>query len=419
MKERRAKRAWLVLMWLGVVLLGVAGCAPKQDPLPEVDEATRKSVVTSNNAFALKLHKVLRKEQENLFFSPYSISSAMTMVNAGAKGDTAKEIRDLLALQAEGDALHKANAWLAIDLNNRGRLGQVQLSVANRLFGQKEYPFTQDFLTLLKDNYLAELVTVDFAGQTEAARKMINDWVAQQTNDKIKDILAPGSLDPQTRLVLANAIYFKGAWLTAFKKKDTSNQDFHISPNKTIQVPMMQSSKIEANYLREDDLEVLSLPYKGGEFSMVILLPKDSQGALTALENNLDTDKLKGWLNKTSTIEKLQVSIPKFKFTNKIDLIEKFKTMGVQLAFDPDKADFSGINNGNEPLFINKIVHKAFVEVNEEGTEAAAATIIGVGATSAPPSFRADRPFLFLIYDHKTGNILFLGRVYDPSQEGG
>jgi len=391
------------------------------------------SVVEGNSAFAFDLYARLKSQEGNLIYSPYSISTALAMTYAGARGDTAAEMEKTLRFPCEkvqvdrGPAeaqvfmdvswdqgrLHAAMADLVDDLNARGGKGAYELVVANRLWGQAGYSFLAPFLSLNQAYYGAGIETVDFARATEAARKTINTWVEDQTRDKIKELLKPGVLDSLTRLVLTNAIYFKGSWASQFKKERTADAPFHVTPDRTVDVPMMRQTE-KFGYTETGDMQVLDMPYVGGELSMTILLPKKADG-LGDVEASLDAGSLKTWVASLRK-RKIAVFLPRFKIEFGIGLSETLKAMGMPLAFS-NAADFSGMD-GTQRLYISAVIHKAFVEVNEEGTEAAAATAVVVGIKSAPMRplvFRADRPFVFLIRDRVKGSVLFIGRVTDPT----
>lgn len=368
------------------------------------------SVVNGNNAFALDLYARLAAKDGNLFFSPYSISNALAMTYGGARGATAQQMAAAMHFDLEPARFHAIFGQLVQNLAADKR--KFQLRIANRLWGQKDYGFLPEFLQLTQKKYQAGLGEVDFIDDTEGARKTINAWIEEQTKQKIKDLFKPGVLNPDTRLVLTNAIYFKAAWLTPFDPKATKDEDFLLAPGKKVSVPMMRSGH-SLRFSDDGMVQTLELPYEHGEASMIVLLPKRVDG-LPALEKSLTADNLKKWLGKLST-HQVQLTLPKFKFTAEFSLNEALKQLGMVDAFDHRKADFSGMSS-RERLFIQHVVHKAYVDVNEAGTEAAAATGIAIGVTSLPQpaTFRADHPFVFLIRDNRTGAILFAGRVVDP-----
>ena len=372
-------------------------------------------VVEGNSAFAFDLYGRLKSEKGNLIFSPYSISTALAMTYAGARGETAAEMKKALRFAFGQEKLHPAMADLVDDLNARGgedgAKAAYELVVANRLWGQAGYRFLEPFLELNRTSYGAGLEQVDFARATEAARKQINTWVEDQTRDKIKELLKPGVLDSLTRLVLTNAIYFKGNWASQFKKERTADAPFHVTPDRTVDVPMMRQTE-KFGYAERKDLQILDMPYVGRELSMTILLPKEADG-LGDVAAALSAAQLKAWVARLRK-RKIAVFLPRFKLEFGIGLSETLKAMGMPLAFS-DRADFSGMD-GTRELFISAVIHNAFVDVNEEGTEAAAATAVVMKANgSRPPVFCADRPFIFLIRDRVTGSVLFIGRVTDPA----
>ncbi len=297
-------------------------------------------------------------------------------------------------------------------INAQGKQSGYELSVANALWAQKGYQFLRAFLNTTTTNYGAGLNQVDFVSATEAARKTINDWVEKKTEGKIKDLIKPGVFNTLTRLVLTNAIYFKGNWARQFEKVETKDSPFTVARDKNVTVPMM-SQKAQFAYAETETLQLLELPYAGDQLSMVILLPKELDG-LADLEKSLTPGSLRECLQGLRKQE-VVVQVPRFKLTSEFSLARVLASMGMTDAFSRE-ADFSGMT-GDTELFISAVIHKAFVDVNEEGTEAAAATAVVMTLKSAPlrpPIFRADHPFLFLIRDNQSGSILFLGRVVNP-----
>jgi serpin B len=310
--------------------------------------------------------------------------------------------------------LHPAFAALEAGLAGVQKKGKVKLSIANSLWPQKGYAFLPDYLDLCKKNYGTTITPLDYAKATEPARKTINTWVEDKTNKKITNLIGPGVLNESTRLVLVNAIYFKGDWSSQFKAEATQKQPFHLSAGKTVESPLMHQER-EFGYRENDELQVLELPYAGNDLSMIVLLPRKANG-LADLEAKLTVQNLAAWTGKLHR-QKVEVFLPKFKMTSQFSLNDKLTVLGMTDAFT-DKADFSGMN-GNNNLYISAVIHKAFVEVNEQGTEAAAATAVVMATKSMPqpaPVFRADHPFLFLIRDNASGSILFLGRIVDPTK---
>ena len=375
------------------------------------------AVAKSGNEFATDLYARLASEKSaNLFFSPYSISTALAMTYAGAKGQTEVQMAKVLHFpvpQAElHPALHKLNALL----NSTEKTPGFEFRIANRLWGQKGFQFLPEFVQVTKSNYGAELGLLDFK-KSDAARQTINSWIETQTDRKIQDLIAPGVLDDKTRLVLTNAIYFKARWRREFNDRATTDAPFHATGSQQVMVPMMYQSN-RFRYGESENVQVLELPYDdGGKVSMLILLPKKIVG-LGELEQRLTNEDLRMWSSGLKSRD-VNVHLPKFKMTSEFDLGDVLKKMGMPLAFS-DGADFSGMSTGMQ-LFISAVIHKAFVELNEEGTEAAAATAIRVEATSltipqTPVEFRADHPFVFLIRDNGTQSVLFLGRLVNPKR---
>ena len=398
-----------------VVLIVSAGAgaraAPRRPRTPARPGVKLTPIVTGNNDFALNVYQQLAAGQDgNLFFSPNSIHAALAMTSTGARGNTAAQMSKTLRLPTQNP--HEAYAGLLKQLKPP-KEGGYELRVANALWGQKGYPWIEEFLKTTKANYDAGLREVDFVTATEAARRTINAWVERQTNQKIKDLLKPGVLKPLTRLVLTNAIYFKGDWASQFDKKLTRAMPFKLSASRTTKAPMMYQ-KAKFGYTENNTAQILSMPYKGKDLSMLVLLPKKVDG-LADMAKKLTAGDLAAFAAKARQRE-VRVYMPKFKMTSQFSLKQVLTAMGMSEAFVPGKADFSGMN-GKKDLFISAVIHKAFVDVNEEGTEAAAATGVVIGLTSVMPPplvFRADHPFLFVIRHDRTGAILFMGRVMDP-----
>ncbi len=406
----------------GLALAGLlAGCG-ETDILPEprtarLKDAEVRSIAEGTNAFALDLYAKLKGREGNLFFSPYSISTALAMTYAGARGETAFQMANCLHFALGQERLHPAFKRLIDDLNARAGGESYELSVANALWGQKGKTFIEEFTKLLEDNYAAGMKEADFENEADAARRKINAWVEKETRGRIKDLIGPGVLDELTRLVLANAVYFKGAWLSAFREHNTRDRDFTLHGGGKVKVRMMW--RCGGFWYRDfDGLQVLELPYRGGGLSMAVLLPAEHDG-LPELEETLTAGRLRGWLGRLRWRE-VSVYLPKFRMTSGFSLARTLASMGMPDAFVYRRADFSGID-GTRELFISHVLHKAFVDVNEEGTEAAAATAAVMkpgrrppGRQRIPPVFRADRPFMFLIRDRRTGSVLFMGRVVNP-----
>ncbi len=374
-------------------------------------------VVRGNTAFAVDLYQRERGKAGNLFFSPYSVSTALAMAYAGARGQTEQEMAQVLHFDLPQAELHPAFAGLARRLEEIGKSQRVSLSVANSLWCQRDYTFTDAFLKLNRAFYDAGARLVDFAGSSDATRQEINSWVAAKTQDKIRNLLQPGQVTAATRLVLCNAVYFKGKWASQFDPNNTAPAPFFTGAGQQVLTPLMsQSLKLRSRSF--DDFALFALPYTGNDLALVILLPKAVDG-VAALEQRLDAAKLQEWLAALDGAgeAKAQVFLPRFKLDCRLELARELAAMGMPAAFG-QSADFSGMT-GTRALCISDVVHQAMVELNEEGTEAAAATAVGMALTSvrAPaPVFRVDHPFVFLIRENQTGSILFLGRVTDPSK---
>jgi serpin B len=387
---------------------------------PPVSVAEVAALAESDNAFAVDLFGRLRRQPGNLFFSPLSISAALAMTYAGARGETAAEIAAVMHFPEDPSRLHPAFKQLQESLLAAGKTEDppYELDLANRLWGQRDYEFRPEFLTTTRDFYGAELALVDFAGALEPTRQGINAWVAGRTKQKILDLIPQGALGPSSRLVLTNAIYFHGKWARQFKEKLTRQEPFWRTTTESIDMPMMRQSGSFA-YAESGNVQMLELPYRGGELAFVILLPKERDG-LAELERVLTCEDLGRWLaGLQGSAREVDLTLPKFKLTSSFELADVLRAMGMRTAFT-SAADFSGMASKGD-LQIDRVIHKAFVDVQEEGTEAAAATAVTMRVTSVQSPvqkviFRADHPFLFLIRDLRTGSILFLGRLADPSR---
>jgi serpin B len=429
-----------MILWGCLILaifIFISGCTGPsvqtgtETPLPtvQVTPATTSpvpgaegSVVEANNRFAFDLYTSLRKEPgnqgSNLFFSPFSISSALAITYEGARGGTADEIRSVFHFPQDDSTRRQGFREIFAGIHQPD--GYI-LSTANALWAEKTYRFLTGFIEEAQKDYSANATGLDFMGMPDASRMIINQWVADRTNQKIKNLLPDGSIDPLTRLVITNAVYFKGTWMKQFDKNRTRAEDFRVSPGETVQVQMMEMADRDSmfGYNETGGLQVLEMPYeqgKGRALSMVVILPKDDD--LAAVEDTLDQQNLSD-LTGSFRYQRVNVYFPRFTLKTRYSLSSTLETMGIHSAFDPGSADFSGMD-GSRNLSITEIYHQAFVDVNEEGTEAAAATGVVVGLATAVnegpvPEFRADHPFIFLIRDNGDGNILFLGRVTNPS----
>lgn len=399
-----------------LTVLLLVGCTSTPADAQETQSNMTK-LVEANNEFTVDIyHRIADDEDGNLFVSPFSINTALAMTTAGARGETARQMRDVLNYTLPDEQLHPAFGELLENLNQRQEDAKYQLSVANALWGQEGYDFLDAYLQLTRTNYGAGLRQVDFKANPEAVRQKINHWVADKTRDKIQDLMPKGSIKRLTRLVLTNAVYFKARWANTFNENATREKPFTLLDGDEIGVPMMHQTD-RFGYREADGLKILQLPYVGHDLSMAILLP-DADDGLPALEKKLTAERLAGWLDRVRSA-RVRVMMPKFKLATKVMLGTTLRKMGMTDAFDSEAADFSGMN-GRRDLFIQAAVHKAYVDVYEEGTEAAAATGITVGVTSVMPEepkvFEADHPFLFLIRDNRTGAVLFIGRVLNPAE---
>jgi serpin B len=386
---------------------------------PNVTSSEQTLLVEGNSALAFKLYQALKEEEGNLFYSPYSISLALAMTYAGARGETAQQMADTLQFLLEPASLHPAFNWLDMELASRGEGAQgkdgegFRLNIANAIWGQKDYEFLPAFLDVLAENYGAGLRILDFRTEAEKCRVAINDWVSNQTKGHIIDLIPPGAIDALTRLVLTNASYFNAAWEHPFDKKVTTNGPFYLLNGGQVAVPMMKQTE-SFGYSVGEGYQAVELPYDGGELSMVILLP--GSGNFEDFEEGLQAQQVDAIINGLQNTQ-VTLTMPRFEFDSEFSLKDTLARMDMRDAFSPDEADFSGMT-GNRELFISDVVHKAFVAVDEAGTEAAAATAVIVGTTSAPGEppveVTLDRPFIFLIRDIETGAILFVGRVLNP-----
>ena len=414
---------------MAALILGLAACAQpvageviqSEKPRvtsPNVDEADLATLVEGNSAFAFNLYQALREGDGNLFYSPYSISLALAMTYAGAQGETAQQMADTLQFVLPQDRLHPAFNDLDLELSRRGEGAEgkdgegFRLNIVNAIWGQKDYEFLSDFLDLLAENYGAGLRILDFASAPEESRITINNWVSDQTEGRIEDLIPQGLINALTRLVLTNAIYFNAAWQYPFEEDMTEDGPFYLLDGGEVTVPMMRQTEL-LGYAEGDGYQAVELPYDGGELSMIILLPQ--AGQFETFEGSLDAQQVDEIIGR---LEHRQVTLamPRFEFESSFGLREALVAMGMPVAFSGD-ADFSGMT-GNRDLFIAEVIHKAFVSVDEAGTEAAAATAV-VMPTAMPPEelieVTVNRPFVFLIHDIETGAILFIGRVVNPS----
>jgi serpin B len=409
-----------------VLLLPLMACVQPvaewaDEPISGLEAGSDEALlVEGNGAFAFGLYQALKGQEGNLFYSPYSISLALAMTYAGARGATAQQMADTLHFLLEQDKLHPTFEWLAAELASRGEEAAgkdgegFRLNVVNAIWGQKDYEFLSEFLNLLTENYSAGLRLLDFKAEPEESRVTINDWVSNQTEGRIEDLIPPGMIDTLTRLVLTNAIYFNAAWQNPFDEDRTADGPFHLVDGGQVTVPMMKQTNL-FRYAKANGYQAVELPYDGDELSMVILLP--ASGNFRAFEEGLTSGQVGGAIRHLQSTM-VSLTMPQFEFDSEFSLEGTLSAMGMRDAFSPDDADFSAMT-GNRELYISHVVHKAFVSVDEAGTEAAAATAVIVPAGSSgseppPVEVTIDRPFIFLIRDIETGAILFVGRVMDP-----
>jgi serpin B len=384
---------------------------------PNVTDTQLSTLVSGNNNFAFNLYQQLKKNSTgNMFYSPYSISTALAMTYAGAAGDTAKQMSTALQFTLPQAQLHPAFNQLALDLASRGQNAKgtngksFSLNIANALWGQQDYKIQPAFLNTLAQNYGAGMNLLDFVNSPEDSRVTINNWVSSQTNNRINDLLPQGSIDSLTRFVLTNAIYFDAAWQDPFAKESTHDGTFNLLDGSTVTVPMMNREG-GYSYIQGTGYQAIELPYDGNEIAMDIIMP--DTGKFTAFESAMTAEKINGIIGSLKN-SFLALTLPKFSFDSSFSLKSALSALGMPIAFSDTSADFSGIT-GNTDLHISDVVHKAFVAVDEEGTEAAAATGVVIGLAAMPQySLTVDQPFIFLIRDLQTNSILFVGRVLNP-----
>jgi serpin B len=378
-------------------------------------------LVEGGNSFAFDLyHAITENEQGNLIYSPYSISLAFSMVYAGARGETESQMAQVMHYLPQQEhhpafnALGQHFEGLGHESESQQPDGEAfQLTIANAIWGQQGYPFKDEYLEVLAKNYGAGLRTVDFTEDPEAARQAINRWIEEQTQDRIQDILPPGVIDALTRLVLANAIYFKGSWLFPFSEPATQFGPFTLLDGSQVNVPLMRRSNTFLRYLQRDGYQAALLPYTGDAIQMLVILP--DSGQFEEVESRLDPEFVDNIWQEAAR-QDLTLVMPKLDFESELSLKELLIEMGMTAPFGA--ADFGGIA-GEDELFISNALHKANITVDEKGTEAAAATVIvmpGSAPIEEPIELRLDRPFIFAILEQETGSILFLGRVMNPGQ---
>ncbi len=369
--------------------------------------------ISENNDFAFDFYRqIIKENDDNVFFSPWSIFVAFGIVYEGASSDALVQIAEVFGFSADEKKRHEGFESVINSMNSEN--SKYELQTANALWIADFIEPHSKFVNSAKENYHSKVSKVDFISNDGVDK--INKWVSDQTNDKIKDILAPDSTNELTRVAITNAIYFKGTWVTQFDKSDTRDRDFHLNSTEKVKTPMMLLDASPFNYLQEDEFQVLEMPYDGDRLSMIVVLPIQIDG-IKDIEENLTSQNLKQWKENMQET-KVIVVFPKFKMETNYDLINPLIELGMPTPFDENVRDnFKNITD-EDYLYISQAIHKAFVDVNEEGTEAAAATAVVIMRESAGPSypvFHADHPFVFMIQDNETGSILFVGKVADPT----
>ena len=400
-------------------MIALAGCKTQKKSTEEtsVRESgyTSASLAEAGNLFALDLFKKISEGSENLVFSPYSISTVLSMVYSGAGGTTAEQMSDVLYLP-QAEQVDPASRELRERILSNDTLSGMEISLANAIWAQQGFDFLPDYIGNIQLMYEAPLTEMDFINDNsrEESRIKINMWVEENTRQKILDLIAPGVLDASTRMVLTNAVYFNGSWQWTFDEQLTSPSIFHVSPAESIETDFMHLTK-SLPYYEDNEVQAIKLPYRNERLSMMVILPRSPDG-WKMISRILDHERL-GKLESQFESREVRVSVPKFTTEWKMDLGRELSGMGMDLLFGR-YADLSGMT-GEKNLFVDKVIHQAFIEVSESGTEAAAATAAVISLksslTDAPVSFKADHPFLYLIRDHQTGCIIFMGRLVNPS----
>lgn len=396
------------------VAAGVVKSDKVRITVPQVSTTDLERLVSGNSIFAFDLYRELAGEEGNIFFSPYSVSLMLAMTYTGADGSTRQQIVDALNFNLTQERLHNSFNYLALELARRASNDKrFRLNIVNDIWGQSDYRFLAPFLDTLAVNYGAGLRVVDFINNPEAARKAINDYISDQTDKLINDLIPEGSINTFTRLVLTNAIYFKAEWKYKFNKEETRDGVFHLLDGSNVSADMMNQRR-DFNYASGEGWQAIELPYLGNEIAMYILLPDTRK--FTEFESSLDVAMINNII-AAMYIDNISLTLAKFNFGSEFSLKQALSDLGMPVAFDPTQADFSGITDVIESLYIQDALHKAYVVVDEEGTEAAAAGAVIINPGSMPKTVTIDRPFIFLIRDVQTGTILFLGRVMNPKAE--
>ncbi len=418
--NRYVRRVFIAMVMVSILTATLAaGAAPARS---QGDDTTM--LVAGNNAFAFDFYRqAAGQDDANLIFSPFSISQAFGMLWAAARADTAQQIADTMHYPLAQDELHPAFAALLSDLSERDTAGgdgeRLQLNIANALWAQQDFPFREAYIDLVREFYGGGLFFADFIATPDRAREDINRWIEDETKEKIRDMLGPGAIGSDTRMVLVNAIYFNGAWLYPFEEFATQDDTFTLLDGSTVTVPMM-SQQESFGYMQGEGFQAVELPYFGGDVAMLIVLP--DEGQFEAVRSGLDAERFDA-IRQSLAPETVRLTMPRWEFESALDLKASLAAMGMADVFDRERADLSGMFDPaavGENLFVSAALHKAYIGVDEAGTEAAAATAIIVGVTSAPVQvelieLRLDRPFVYTIVDRQTGSILFLGQVMNPA----
>ena len=411
------------LVALLLISVGLAGCTEDNIDDKSSDSSGDTIVlggfndfVNSSNEFSFEMYGELVEGNENVFFSPYSITTALGMAYEGAKGKTADEMEQVLDIPRDKEARLAMMKELQSTLNKIGT--HYNLSTANAYWLREDGSLRPEYKDAIENFYLAHGEKLDFAGDPAGSMDTINEWVEEETNDKIKDLLSVTDIDPLTYLILTNAIYFKSDWKYQFDEDATEKMDFHLSDGTDVEADMMRmcDEDIELQHASNSEVQLLRLPYENNEISMYLMLPKEND--IGTVESKLDITYLNN-LKKDLSEQYIDLYLPKFKFEQKYWLKKNLIEMGMPTAFGGG-ADFSDISDDAEGLYIDKVIHQSFIEVNEEGTEAAAATAVimierGGGPSNTPMEFKADHPFIFIIEHGETGQILFMGKVENPT----
>ena len=403
---------------IGLSIISFAACKTKAPEKTVAAASTTiltpdPAMITRNNQFALELYKIISRKPGNMFYSPFSISAALGMTYTGSKANTEKQIASVMHFATNDAAFYNNYQAYLASINNLNN-DAVSIYTANSFWAQADFTFKKEFVEIIRNHFSGEIKNVNFAKEAEKCRQEINKWVESKTNNKIQNLIQPGLIDDLTRLVLVNAIYFKAPWDMPFDEKATKKMDFKTTATTVVSADFMTAEN-NYKYYTENDFSAIEIPYAKGTLSMLIILPSDDN-SFTSLQKNIDHTVYQKIVS-AMTVKKIRLMLPKFNTTSEFELSDVLQEMGMPEAFS-DKADFSGMT-GKKDLKISKVVHKAFINVNEAGTEAAAATAVIIRVKSMPVNvveFKADHPFMFIIKENTNGSILFAGNIFDPSK---